>query len=243
MFRNISKYVIYRNIGMKRKSIQNIFSGTSSLIFRALLSNPEKKWKLGELSRLGASQGLVSEALTKAEALGYVERISKGPNSYTRLIRKDNLLKDWPETYTFDRNQQAYYLYVGKNFLKESHHYFKEQGIVHAYTLFSASRLLSPYVKDDRHFVYLDVERDQFASLLKKLELQFNLYQLVQGGNVCFVLPYYRHAVFKDMQIVKGVPIVSNLQLYLDLMGFSPGGPEEAQHLIKDSEKKGKFFV
>ncbi|MBI1884249.1 MAG: hypothetical protein HYS08_08615 [Chlamydiae bacterium] len=228
---------------MKRKPLQNVFSDTSSLVLRSLLSDSAKKWTLVELAKRGVSLGLVSEVLRRAEKLGYVERVLKGPNSYTRLIRKDELLKDWLRSYSFDQNQQAYYLYVGKGFLKEAHRYLEGKGVRHAFTLYSASRLISPYVKDDRHFIYLDIDRNQFEPFLKEFQLQWNLYELVQGGNVCFILPFYRSAVFNELQKVKGCPLVSNLQLYLDLMGFPPIGSEEAQHLITVFQKKGKSFV
>jgi hypothetical protein len=228
---------------MKRKTIQNVFSDISSLVFRALLSDPEKKWTLQGLSQNEVSLGLVSEVLNKAETLGYVERVSKGPASFTRLIRKDTLLKEWLNAYQFERNQQAYYLYTGKNFLKESHYYLDLKKITHAYTLYSASRLISPYVKDDRHFIYLDMDREKFPDVLKDLKTQLSLYQLVKGGNVCFVLPYYRNAVFKDLQKIKGYPVISNLQLYLDLMSFPPSGVEEAGHLADHFKRKGESFV
>ena len=228
---------------MKRKSLQNVFSDTSSLVFRSLLREPERRWKQVQLSCQGISQGLVSEVLSKSEALGYVERVSKGPDSFTRLVRKENLLKDWLRSYSFDRNQQVSYLYVGNNFLKKCHPILKRKGIPHAVTLYSASRLISSYVKDDRHFIYLNVDQNQWGPLLKEIEIELHLYQLIQGGNVCFVRPYYRNALFKDSQKIKGYPVVSNLQLYLDLMTFPPSGPEEVRHLVHEFKKKGHVFV
>lgn len=110
-------------------------------------------------------------------------------------------------------------------------------------TLYSASRLISPYVKDDRYFIYLKVPPEKWVGVLKDLELQLNLYRLVQGGNVCFAAPFYHSSVFRDAKTIKGCPVVSDLQLYLDLMTFPPAGPEEAQHLISHFKKKGLSFV
>lgn len=226
-----------------RRLIGNIFSDRSSLVLRALLREPEKKWTLSALVKEGVSLGLASDVLSKAETQGYVERVSKGPESYTRLIRKDDLLKDWLSTYSFERNTQAYYLSTDKDFLRNCAQYLSQNKKRFALTLYSASRLISPYVKDDRHFIYWDLDREEFPGFLKQIETQLNLYKLVQGGNVCFVLPFYRSAAFKDSKAIKGYPVVSNLQLYLDLMTFPPTGSEEAQHLISHFKKKGQSFV
>ncbi len=227
----------------KRRLLKNIFSDRSSLVLRALLREPDKKWTLLNLVKEGVSLGLASDVLSKAEAQGYVERVAKGPESYSRLIRKDDLLKDWLNAYSFERNDQAYYLSTDKNFLKNCAHYLSQKKKAFALTLYSASRLISPYVKDDRHFIYLDLDWGEFPAFLKQIETQLNLYKLVQGGNVCFVLPFYRGSAFKESKKIKGYPIVSHLQLYLDLMTFPPTGSEEAQHLISNFKKKGSFLV
>jgi len=223
--------------------VKNIFSDRSSLVLRALLREPEKRWTLTALAKEGVSLGLASDVLSKAEAQGYVERMAKGPESYSRLIRKDDLLNDWTKVYSFERNEQAYYLSTDKEFLKNCAHYLTRKNKAFVLTLYSASRLISPYVKDDRQFIYLDLGREDFYAFLKQAETQLNLYQLVQGGNICFVLPYYRNAVFKGSKKIRGYPVPSNLQLYLDLMSFPPTGSEEAQHLISHFKKKGQPFV
>ncbi len=227
----------------RRRLVKNIFSDRSSLVLRALLREPDKKWTLPDLEKEGVSISLASDVLSKAEAQGYVERVLKGPESYTRLIRKDALLKDWVNAYSFERNDHEYFLSTDKNFLKICEEYLKRKKKAFALTLYSASRLISPYVKDDRHFIYVDAEREEFSAFLKEAETQLNLYKLVHGGNICFMVPFYRGSVFKDSRMVKGYPVVSNLQLYLDLMTFPPTGLEEAEHLISDFKKKGKAFV
>ena len=227
----------------KQTSLQNIFSDKSSLVLRAFLREPDKKWTVPELAKEGISFGLASAVLAKAEADGYVERALKGRESYSRLIRKEKLRQDWISAYSFERNQYDYYLSTDKDFLKNCSQYLNQKKKAFALTLYSASRLVSPYVKDDRHFICLDIERNKFTTFLKEMQLQLNLYKLVHGGNVCFILPFYRSSIFKDSRMVKGSPIVSNLQLYLDLMAFPPTGPEEAQHLISHFKKKGQSFA
>lgn len=228
---------------MKRRQVKNIFSDRSSMALRAFLREPETKWTLPALAKEGVSLGLASDVLSKAEVQGYVERVAKGPGSYSRLIRKEDLIRDWLSAYSFGQNDNAYYLSTDKDFLRNCVRYLHERKMAFALTLYTASRLISPYVKDDRYFIYLDLSRKEFPGFLKQVETGLHLYKLVQGGNVCFVLPFYRSAVFKDLRKIKGYPVVSNLQLYLDLMTFPPSGPEEAQHLLSHFKKKGMALV
>ncbi len=228
---------------MPNQFVQNVFSDRSSLVLRKILEEPERKWTTLDFVALGVSKGLASIVLARAEALGYVERMSKGPQSYSRLIRKDDLLKDWLKAYSFEKNLQTTYYYPKADFLKVCTRYLESKRVSYALTLFSASRLIEMYVKDERQFLYLDLERDQFFPFLKEMELQTGLMRLVTGGNVCFAMPFYRGSVFRDSKKIKGYYTVSDLQLYLDLMGFPPAGPEEAEHLVPYFKKKGMTFA
>jgi hypothetical protein len=208
-----------------------------------MLREPDRKWTTLDFAALGVSKGLASEVLARAESLGYVERVRKGPGSYSRLIRKEKLLKDWTSQYSFEKNLQTFLFNPKPDSLKICIRYLEDKKISYALTLFSASRLIETYVKDERHFLYLDLERDLFFPFLKEMELQTGLLKLVRGGNVCFAMPFYRSSVFKDSKKIKGYRVVSDLQLYLDLMGFPPAGAEEADHLISSFKRKGVPFV
>ena len=220
--------------------LKNLFGDKSSLVWRMMLEDPARQWTTLDFAEQGLSLGLVSEVMNRGEAAGYLERVRKGRQSYSKLIRKDQLLKDWMTFYAFDRNLHTYYYYPAADFLKVLSQYLKSKETDYALTLYSASRLIAPYVKDGRHFVYLDLDREKFLPFVKEMALQTGLLELRRGGNVCFAMPFYRSSIFGRSRKIKGHPVVSNLQLYLDLMGFPPTGREEAEHLIK---KKGEPFV
>ena len=59
-----------------------------------------------------------------------------------------------------------------------------------------------------------------------------------QGANVVLMIPHYRYSVFYDRQIVQGLPIVSDIQLYIDLHGYPIRGREQADHLFDRRLKK-----
>ncbi|MEW6516735.1 MAG: type IV toxin-antitoxin system AbiEi family antitoxin [candidate division FCPU426 bacterium] len=228
---------------LMRRQLQNIFSDCSSLILRALFREPQRHWRIPELARLGVSFGMASIVLNRAESLGYVERVRTGPGSYSRLADREHLLEDWTRHYSFERNWHAYYYYPRKDFLPRLREVLERRNLRYALTLFSASRLISPYVKDDRHFVYLDITPQQAKAVFRELEADLGLMRLVRGGNICLAIPFYHHSVFKTLRHAKGYPVVSNLQLYLDLMGFAPSGPEEAKHLLSHWKKQEELLA
>lgn len=52
-----------------------------------------------------------------------------------------------------------------------------------------------------------------------------------QGANVILVSPYYKHSVFYDLQKIKKLWVVSDIQLYLDLYHYPLRGLEQAEYL------------
>ena len=223
----------------------NVFSDSASLIFRAMLKDPSKKWTVPSFTEEGVSLGLASMVINQAESLGYIEHIRRvAGESYCRLLRKDLLLKDWVNFYSFERNPKNTYFYQGGDILKELNKFMKKKERKYALTLYSASRLISPYVKDERDFVYLDVDPRQAKVFFKELETRLTLQKALSGGNVCFAIPFYKCSIFRDSRIIKSFPVVSDLQLYLDLMGFPPVGRQEVEeNLLPLWRKKGVSFV
>jgi hypothetical protein len=70
---------------------------------------------------------------------------------------------------------------------------------------------------------------DNISLLAKKLKLR----EAEEGGNFVFLLPHYKHSVFYDKKKVRGLWVVSDLQLYLDLYNYPIRGLEQAEHLYE----------
>jgi hypothetical protein len=53
-----------------------------------------------------------------------------------------------------------------------------------------------------------------------------------EQGNVVLMKPYYKTSVWHGMDVIGGVPVVSPLQLALDLWHYPLRGREQAEHLL-----------
>jgi hypothetical protein len=62
----------------------------------------------------------------------------------------------------------------------------------------------------------------------------------VNGGNVHIIRPYYAQSCFFNSQKINGYPIVSKLQLYLDLYNYQPRGREHAERLKEIAAERGE---
>lgn len=221
----------------------NIFTDKTTIILRKMLKDPDNKWVVHDFTKArdkvcGVGQGRVQRVIEEMERLGYIEREKRGVKSKTILTNPERLIEDWLKVYKFEYNEVYSFYSSDKNILRKIREYFQGKEDRYALSLHAAANLYTFFViTEDIHF-YLntkDLKKD-ILDLRQGLDLK----QLVQGGNVHIIKPYYKQSVFFNSQKIKGYRLVSNLQLYLDLYNFQPRGREHAEYLIKILEDKGK---
>jgi hypothetical protein len=216
---------------------KNIFADKATLILRRMLRDPERQWVVRDFNgSQGVSLGLAQQILEAMARLGYVERIKKGPASYTVLSDAGELIKAWTAAYNFEWNEVYTYYTHDVQILKKIKAALK--GSAYALTLHTGANLLTSYVKTDHVYLYLSTsywEKD-ILSIRQRLDLK----ELVQGGNIHFIRSFYRTTAFDGKRMIEGYPVVSNLQLFLDLYHFQPRGREHAEFLKEQIEGKGK---
>jgi len=221
----------------KNYRMKNTFADKASLVLRKMLKDPERKWVVRDFTGpVGVSLGMSQEVLKTMEKKGYIERIKKGPNSFAIFTNKEKLISDWLEEYSFNQNIIDTYYSVNKNILNKFRKLLKENQ--YALTLHTGANLITSFVKTEEIFIYLnlkDWEKDILA-IRQKLDLK----ELVRGGNIHLIHPFYKNSVFFKTQKIKGYTVVSNLQLYLDLYNFQPRGREQAEYLRNLLEEKGR---
>ena len=221
----------------KNYKIKNIFTDKASLVLKEMLKDPERRWVVRDFTGPGGvSLGMSQEILKAMEKKGYIERVKKGPNSYTILTNKEKLISDWLKEYRFDLNIIDTYYSANKNILNKFKKVLKENQ--YALTLHTGANLLTSFVRTEEIFIYMNFKNREkdILEIRQKLDLK----ELVRGGNIHLIYPFYKNSVFFNTQKIKGFTVVSNLQLYLDLYNFQPRGREQAEYLRNLLEEKGR---
>ena len=217
--------------------MKNIFADKASLVLRKMLQSPERRWVVRDFTGpVGVSLGMSQEVLKAMEKKGYIERVKKGPNSYTLLTNQEKLISDWLEEYSFDQNVIDTYYSANKNILNKFRKVLKENQ--YALTLHTGANLITSFVRTEEIFIYMNL-KDREKDILN-IRKKLNLKELVRGGNIHLIHPFYKNSVFFNTQKIKGYTVVSNLQLYLDLYNFQPRGREQAEYLKNLLEEKGR---
>ncbi len=222
---------------MKRqRKMKNVFADKASLILRKMIHDSDKKWVVRDfVGPQGVSLGMAQEVLEVMAWKGYVERIKKGPESYTILTNKERLIEDWLMRYQFELNEIDTYFSSEKDILKKIKANLDEEK--YALALHTGANLITNFVRTSHVYIYLNTQvwTKDILEIRQRLELK----ELVKGGNIHLVRPYYKNGVFFNTQKIKKYRVVSNLQLYLDLYHFQPRGREHAEHLKKSLREKG----
>ncbi len=228
---------------MNVKGRKNIFADKATLLLRAMVREPDRKWVIRDfVNLLPISLGMAGEVIASLDTLGYVERMKRGPYSYTVLTGKDKLIRDWTNSYDFGLNTVE--VYYNPNFkIGKVKEFFRQRDMEdqYAFTLHTGANFETSYVNTEN--VYLYINQAVYDNTILNLRQQLDLKQLVHGGNVFLVKPYYKHSVFWGVQKKRGFNVVSNLQLYLDLYNFKPRGIEHADFLKSQLQQEGRELV
>lgn len=209
-------------------SVQNIFSPKATRIVRILLANPKKEWSILNLSgEAGTAYGHTYRVVKTLLKLGLCRKTETN-----RLIAANpgELLSRWATYYDFNllNDVKAYYsIERDLDSLLGKLPSARKEGLRYALTLHVGASLIAPYVRPASLHIYVGNEEE---ILVKRLGLQPS----EMGGNVYLVQPC-DEGVFYGVQEVRGVYVVSNIQLYADLYNYPARGREAAEHLRKEA--------
>jgi hypothetical protein len=202
-----------------------------------MLSDPDKKWVIRDFTgEKGVSLGMAQGVLEAMSKKGYIERVKKGPDSFALLTNTRELLEDWLKAYCFELNEIHTYYSPNKNIAAKLKDHLR--GKEYCLTLHAGANLMTSYVVTDDIHVYFSPA--DWKKELLELRQRLDLKELVRGGNIHIVRPFYKNSVYFNAQTIKGYKVVSNLQLYLDLYQFKPRGREQAEYLEDRLKEKNK---
>jgi len=216
----------------KRKG-RDPFSDKASIILRVLLKSSGYQWGVRELAdQTGLNPGYVSRMARALEDLNYVARVK----NKLRVRSPEGILDDWTRAYNLKKNELYSYFCIAaqpEEILQKLRELNIPDNVKYALSVHAGANLIAPYSVYKEVHVYVE-NKEEIKFFKKKLDLK----DVDQGANVVFMIPHYRHSVFYDSRIVQGLPIVSDIQLYIDLHGYPVRGREQADHLFDRRLKK-----
>lgn len=206
----------------------DLFSLKTSRIIRAFLSNRERAWTqedLGGHTRL--SPGLISRILKTLAIHGYVAREEAAPGTKSRACYRlqefDRLLDAWRAEDDWRKRvqiQQYSVLNDDKFWLAKDVGDALGQERVFL-TQWIAAHLRHPYTNSPLVSAYFKGTQAPELPFARKVQT---------GGNLWLIMPA-DEGVFLDVQQVQGFNLVSDVQIYLDLLQVGQRGPDQAEAL------------
>jgi hypothetical protein len=217
----------FPNVHIERRQIKSIFSSKTSRIIRTMLEEPKKYWHVVELAKAAdVSLGLVSKVKQKLFNLEYV--ISD--DSSFKLHNPELVLKNWSHEYSYKDNEILYCYssaHVHENEQKLGN-FCIEKNIQVALTLFSGAAWSAPSIHGTfPASIYVNANPKQIAQ-------EMNWKAVPSGANVILLKPYDDYVLKYTQKIEKAwFPIVSDIQLYLDLSSYGGRGEDAAQFVLE----------
>ena len=201
------------------------FASKSSRLSRALLSNPGRDWTLSELAgRTGLTAGLVSRLLRFMENEGWIGRAERK----IRLVRSNELLDAWTVSDDWRRRTTVREYSALTADLEELAARVRDDLIAEstalAFTQWFAAGLRFPYTTPPAVTAYIPTFPDLAT------EQSLGLRRVDGGGRLWLVIPR-DEGVFQETRKIRGFRIVSDTQIYLDLVKAGLRGPDQARAL------------
>lgn len=208
---------------------RNPFADSASLVLRVVLSDPAKIWGVRDLARMaGASPALAILALRRLERMGYVSRES---TAKTRVLEPAQLLRDWAAWYAIKPLKDYRYSPPDKTdaegILKLLSKARSELPGRWALTSMAGASLVAPFAVFNEVHVHLPGADELVRSWRKVLHLVPN-----EVGPIHLIQPYYADSGSFGAREVRKLPVLSDVQLYLDCYRYPVRGREQAEHIL-----------
>ncbi len=221
VFRDINQ-ISYRLV----QSVISPFSPKSQRLARLFLHRADQAWGQVALAReTGISLGLISRLLRHYETQGWV----KGHRSDWQVANRDSLLDAWVAADRWPKRvelQEYDFLEPDKAVFAGQFYRYLSPAFSIAYTHWLAATLRHPYGNVPVVSAYCGrfptADEEKLVSLRR-----------VSGGGKIWLLQPLDPGVFLETRQVNGIPLVSDAQIYLDLLQVGLRGPDQAEALRK----------
>lgn len=199
---------------------RSMFSGRGSRLCRVLLSAGMQDWSQAELVQAtGLNKGYVSLLMRRMADEDYVRLVHR---KY-KLVDFDRLLDSWEHAYEYSRFiKSEQYAVAGKDYLQcveKTSAILKKHNLTCAFTGWTAAAFRAPYMEPPLVMAYVN-----------ELPEDIELIPVETGGNVRLFVPADMGRL-QQLQFVDNLPLVSDVQAYLDLRKMPGRAVEQADHL------------
>ncbi len=208
----------------QNRDLKTLFSAKATRVLRILLNDPSRPWKVKDLEQeSGISIGHVS----KVKKCLFDWEMAEDTQSGFKLTKPEEVLDEWSKKYSYHNNKifRYYSMKDGATIEKELNRFCSKNSIPFALTMFCGASRVAPYAKYKEIHAY--VEKGS-AQLLEELELK----PFDTGCNVVIMEPY-DNGIFMNKILIDEMPVVSAIQLYLDLKRNKARGEEAADFLME----------
>ena len=235
----------FPNQSVQKRDLRSLYSPKAERVLRVLLGAGKRSWRMQELANeANVSLGQVAnvkklladrewiqqvgtlQAMRGASAADYQEKIGFRLRSLDEAVLP--MLREWSQNYRIERSAASEYdslkpiPQTEAELLASS----RRTKAKLAFSGFSGAVRFAPAVRYQRVTAYV-------LGDLPELSDQLGLKPVSSGANVTLVEPY-DEGVFYGTREVEGAPIVSPVQLYLDLAQTKGRGEEAASAILQE---------
>jgi hypothetical protein len=208
----------------EHRGAKQLFAPKATRVVRDLLVNWGEPSRITDLAdRCDMSPGGVYWVVSLLEDRGYAER---DEGKRVVLTKPGDLLDAWAEEWSMDRNRQRPFFSLERtpeSLMRSVADAARGTSTRCAFTLMAGASKVAPYVRFEDVWVYVVEEQEGWG---RDLDLQ-----PVDGGGNLVLLDPYDEGVLTHLQVVDGMNVVSNVQLYVDLYNHPGRGREQAEFL------------
>ncbi len=178
------------------------------------------------------TSGMAKRLLVRLEKSGYLT-IKRG----IKLTNPIKLMKAWGYTYSLREIERSEFISAERPqyIILKIANWARKEKMPYAFTLFSATEHVSPYVAPSTTHIYI-LKSD--LQIWQKFFRDEKILPAEKEGNVVCLL--VNEDYFNGIEDIRGAKIVSLSQLYADLMSFGGRGEEAAQELTKVIDRRLK---
>ena len=219
------------------RALRDPFGDRASLIVRAIVESPARTWTTRSLAaEVGVSTMTASHVVRQLGELGVLEVEREGRANTIRLRNIRRLVERWTMRYDWQRNESLTVeapIGSAERFLRKLPGALK--GMQWALTLHAGASLIAPHAAWDKIHVFVDVpDVRALAGVARRAGWS------IGDGKLVLMRPWYAQSVWFGVRERSGLPVVSNLQLILDLWHYPVRGYEQAEHLLEHLERRIK---